>query len=381
MALGAVHRPVGAGDQVVGGVSRAADGDADADPDRQGSVGARQGCAHRGDDPIGQPPQVRRSGSGQRITNSSPPKRATRSSGPASPAIRRAVSASMRIAHRVAVLVVDVLEPVEVAEQQGAAGAGVEPCPQRVEQRAAVGQPGEQVGLRPEVQLRLAPPVVGHVEADAADARTAARLRPGGRCCASPPAAAPPHRSASHPPAGARCPWPWRGRRRPGTGRRAPGRRRRPTAVPADLGRTPTGTATTQAALGRTLLDLTAPRPEAAPRGHGQPRRQLVDQPRRLGQQGRRLVGTGAHRLVRRRRRDDPALARAPDHGQHIELGIAETNLVGLLGELGATWSRGASRCCRSARSTTRSSSARWSRGRSASTPAASRSSSARRPG
>ena len=26
--------------------------------------------------------------------------------------------------------------------------------------------------------------------------------------------------------------------------------------------------------------------------------------------------------------------------GQHIELGIAETNLVGLLGELGATWSR-----------------------------------------
>lgn len=27
-------------------------------------------------------------------------------------------------------------------------------------------------------------------------------------------------------------------------------------------------------------------------------------------------------------------------HGQHIELGIAETNLVGLIGELGATWSR-----------------------------------------
>lgn len=27
-------------------------------------------------------------------------------------------------------------------------------------------------------------------------------------------------------------------------------------------------------------------------------------------------------------------------HGQHMELGIAETNLVGLLGELGATWSR-----------------------------------------
>jgi pyruvate dehydrogenase E1 component len=31
---------------------------------------------------------------------------------------------------------------------------------------------------------------------------------------------------------------------------------------------------------------------------------------------------------------------RESGHGQHIELGIAEVNLVGLLGELGATWSR-----------------------------------------
>jgi pyruvate dehydrogenase E1 component len=31
---------------------------------------------------------------------------------------------------------------------------------------------------------------------------------------------------------------------------------------------------------------------------------------------------------------------RESDHGQHVELGIAEVNLVGLLGELGATWSR-----------------------------------------
>ena len=31
---------------------------------------------------------------------------------------------------------------------------------------------------------------------------------------------------------------------------------------------------------------------------------------------------------------------REHDHGRHIELGIAETNLVGALGELGATWSR-----------------------------------------
>ena len=31
---------------------------------------------------------------------------------------------------------------------------------------------------------------------------------------------------------------------------------------------------------------------------------------------------------------------RESDHGRHLELGIAEVNLVGLLGELGATWSR-----------------------------------------
>ena len=32
---------------------------------------------------------------------------------------------------------------------------------------------------------------------------------------------------------------------------------------------------------------------------------------------------------------------RETDHGQHIELGIAETSLVGLIGELGATWREG----------------------------------------
>src|SRR5205814_8854437 len=39
-----------------------------------------------------------------------------------------------------------------------------------------------------------------------------------------------------------------------------------PPAVPADLGRTPTATATTQAALGRALLDLTREAPQAAAR-------------------------------------------------------------------------------------------------------------------
>jgi pyruvate dehydrogenase E1 component len=40
---------------------------------------------------------------------------------------------------------------------------------------------------------------------------------------------------------------------------------------------------------------------------------------------------------------DDEAMLikwRETEHGRHVELGIAEVNLVGLLGELGATWSR-----------------------------------------
>jgi len=39
-----------------------------------------------------------------------------------------------------------------------------------------------------------------------------------------------------------------------------------PPVIPTDIGRTPKGTATTQAALGRTLLDLTREAPEAARR-------------------------------------------------------------------------------------------------------------------
>jgi cell migration-inducing and hyaluronan-binding protein len=55
------------------------------------------------------------------------------------------------------------------------------------------------------------------------------------------------------------------------------------------------------------------------------------------------VVGVGDDRLAERGGRAAPQLLgveRESDHGQHIELGIAEVNLVGLLGELGATWSR-----------------------------------------
>jgi pyruvate dehydrogenase E1 component len=113
-----------------------------------------------------------------------------------------------------------------------------------------------------------------------------------------------------------------------------------PPAVPADFGRTPTGRMTTQAVLGRVLLDLSRSAPEAA-------RRVVTVSPdvslstNLAGWVNKVGVWSAADRtdwfaddaetLVHWRER--PA-------GQHIELGIAETNLAGLLGELGATWSR-----------------------------------------
>ena len=51
--------------------------------------------------------------------------------------------------------------------------------------------------------------------------------------------------------------------------------------------------------------------------GDGEPGRQLEHQPRRLGEQGRRVVGQRTDRLVRRRRRDHPALAGEADRAAH----------------------------------------------------------------
>jgi pyruvate dehydrogenase E1 component len=111
-------------------------------------------------------------------------------------------------------------------------------------------------------------------------------------------------------------------------------------AIPVDIGRTPTGTASTQAALGRVLLDLTRQAPEAA-------RRVVTVSPdvssstnlggwiNKVGvwSAGDRTDWFADDTETVLHWREKPA-------GQHIELGIAETNLVGLLGELGATWSR-----------------------------------------
>lgn len=113
-----------------------------------------------------------------------------------------------------------------------------------------------------------------------------------------------------------------------------------PPAIPNDIGRTPKGTATTQAALGRLLLDLTREAPEAA-------RRIVTVSPDVSSTTN--LAGwvnkAGVWSATERHNwfaDDGQTLMHWNERpsGQHMELGIAETNLVGLLGELGATWSR-----------------------------------------
>lgn len=113
-----------------------------------------------------------------------------------------------------------------------------------------------------------------------------------------------------------------------------------PSPLPTDMGRTPLSTSTTQAALGRSLLDLSRQAPEAA-------RRIVTVSPDVSSSTN--LAGwlnkVGVWSTAERRdwfADDAQTLMHWREHprGQHMELGIAETNLVGLIGELGATWSR-----------------------------------------
>ncbi len=113
-----------------------------------------------------------------------------------------------------------------------------------------------------------------------------------------------------------------------------------PPPLPRDLGHTPAGVATTQAAVGRTLVELTRSAPDAA-------RRVVTVSPdvssstnlagwiNKVGvwsaQERRDWFDDDAETIMHWRERPT---------GQHIELGIAEVNLVSLLGELGTTWSR-----------------------------------------
>lgn len=113
-----------------------------------------------------------------------------------------------------------------------------------------------------------------------------------------------------------------------------------PPPIPGDLGRTPSGTATTQAALGRVLLDLSRQSPEAA-------KRVVTVSPDVSSTTNLagwlNKVGVWSPSERRNWFDDDPETImhwREKPTGQHMELGIAETNLVGLMSELGATWSR-----------------------------------------
>jgi len=122
--------------------------------------------------------------------------------------------------------------------------------------------------------------------------------------------------------------------------RRPPVALREADEIPRDFGRTPRGTATTQAALGRVLLDLTRQAPEAA-------RRVVTVSPdvsssTNLGGWLNKVGVWSPDDRVDWFDDDAETILHWDEgpNGQHIELGIAEVNMVSLLGELGATWSR-----------------------------------------
>ncbi|HUA03182.1 MAG TPA: pyruvate dehydrogenase [Solirubrobacteraceae bacterium] len=122
--------------------------------------------------------------------------------------------------------------------------------------------------------------------------------------------------------------------------RREPRPLRVPPEPPADLGRAHTGRASTQQTFGRFFVDLAHRAPDVA--GHVVTVSPDVASSTNLGGWINR---TGIWHIGERidwfaDDTDTLVRWREGDHGQHIELGIAEGNLVGLLGELGATWSR-----------------------------------------
>jgi pyruvate dehydrogenase E1 component len=113
-----------------------------------------------------------------------------------------------------------------------------------------------------------------------------------------------------------------------------------PPDVPEDLGREHKGSESTQQAFGRFFVDLVREAPDVAAR--------VVTVSPDVGTStnlGGWINKAGIWSLGPRidwfaDDTDTLVRWRETDHGRHIELGIAEVNLVGLLGELGATWSR-----------------------------------------
>ena len=120
----------------------------------------------------------------------------------------------------------------------------------------------------------------------------------------------------------------------------ARGRRASRRRCPDDLGREHKGTASTQQAFGRFFVDLVREAPEVAER--------VVTVSPDVGTStnlggwiNKAGIWSPGDRIDWFADDTDTLVRwRETDHGRHIELGIAEVNLVGLLGELGATWSR-----------------------------------------
>jgi pyruvate dehydrogenase E1 component len=115
---------------------------------------------------------------------------------------------------------------------------------------------------------------------------------------------------------------------------------REPPPVPPALGRKHRGKESTQQAFGRFFVDLVHDAPEVA-------ERVVTVSPDVASSTnlGGWINKSGIWSVGERRDwfADDPQTLvhwHETPSGRHIELGIAETNLVGLLGELGATWSR-----------------------------------------
>jgi pyruvate dehydrogenase E1 component len=109
---------------------------------------------------------------------------------------------------------------------------------------------------------------------------------------------------------------------------------------PPELGRDHAGQASTQQAFGRFFVDLAHTAPEVA--SHVVTVSPDVASSTNLGGWINRAGIWHLGERIDWFADDTDTLVRwrESEHGQHIELGIAEGNLVGLLSELGATWSR-----------------------------------------
>jgi pyruvate dehydrogenase E1 component len=121
---------------------------------------------------------------------------------------------------------------------------------------------------------------------------------------------------------------------------RPPVRAAAPPAVPESLGREHKGRESTQQAFGRFWVDLEREAPEVAARAVTVS--PDVGTSTNLGGWINKVGIFSVGDRIDYFADDTDTLVRwrESDHGQHVELGIAEVNLVGLLGELGATWSR-----------------------------------------